>query len=349
MQDNYCRKAVIAKIPSFASLFWSPQLGQTKVAGPWLLPGVKAEPLKAAEHPLEGTPGDGYGWTSPRHRWKGQPAEAAGGQILSQPFVSGVQRAAAVLGAAESQIGLRSPQLPWSGWVMVQETPDWPGRCPLLLHPSAQPSSALPVAREALPRPRHFVPGTFLHAILFRDQAWCRRQVSSWWGHRPPCPHLCPIRCIRDFLVTPFRKNGALGSQRCPKPVWAVAHLNLRVFVLKEGPHSPSSQTNEPTQENRDSLLLGWVLKGVLTSHEPQTAQFPPFLISPSISFCCTWGGIGWPQAFLLPRWLLRGRTEVRELVPAGLGWAPCPRVPLPPWQRFNIAPIPATEYFPES
>jgi len=48
-QENYCKKAITAKNPSFARLFCSPQPGQTAAAGPWLLSGVKAEPGQAAE------------------------------------------------------------------------------------------------------------------------------------------------------------------------------------------------------------------------------------------------------------------------------------------------------------
>lgn len=162
--------------------------------------------------------------------------------------------------------------------------------------------------------------------------------------------------CIADYLITPFRekwsfsRHAALCSRTSPKPLCAVAHLNARVCVLKQGPHSPlhGFLTNQPTNPGKPRLLAARLgAEGCpyisRTSNSPVS---PLSLFLPPSPFVAPEEGLGHPGAFLLPRWLLRGRMEV---APAGTGWAPCPCVPLPLWQHFSIAPIPATEYFPES
>lgn len=107
-------------------------------AGPWLLSGVKAEPVQVAEPPWKGLLGDGNSWTSPRHCWKGQQMEAASGQILTWPFLP------AVLQRTGSQVGLPFPWPPCLWWARAQKT-----SLSSSTHPPTQCSSALSMPWEA--------------------------------------------------------------------------------------------------------------------------------------------------------------------------------------------------------
>lgn len=115
-------------------------------AGPWLLSGVKAEPVQVAEPPWKGLLGDGNSWTSPRHCWKGQQMEAASGQILTWPFLP------AVLQSTGSQVGLPFPWLPCLWWARVQKTS--------LSSSTHPPSAAQPCPCPETPSCglRHFMP-----------------------------------------------------------------------------------------------------------------------------------------------------------------------------------------------
>lgn len=156
----------IAKTSLFSSFFGSPQLGQATGAGPWLLSGVKAEPVQVAEPPgsvccvmaaAGPAPGTGPGTG---HRWRLQVAKPSPG--LS--FLQGCRAQGARLGSP-----LPGPRA-WGG----QGCEDQP---PSPSH-AAQPCPAL--ASPAV--------GTFHTGMPFTDRAGCHSQGDGDTGHLIPAP-----------------------------------------------------------------------------------------------------------------------------------------------------------------
>lgn len=302
------------KNSSVFKLFGSPRLGQATGAGPWLLSGVKAEPVQVAEPPWKGLLGTGNSWTSPRHLWKGQQMEAASGQILTCPFL------AAVLQSTGCQAGLPFPVPHACGGHGCEEQPP-------LSHP---PSAAQPCPCPGRPAVGY---GPLCHTgVPFPFQTGQMSQPSiKMMGTQAIISQ--SLWSVRDFLVIPPREKWVSSYvQMSPEPLWAVSHLSLGLCP-KQG-HSAlfmaSSQTRKAAQENKDSLLLSWVLKGVLPISETSTAQLHPFHYSPLHLICCTW----WRHS----------------CCPGGSSKAePCSHFLLPVQQGPCITLKPATEHFPES
>lgn len=287
------------KNSSVFKFFGPPQLGQATGAGPWLLSGVKAEPVQVAEPPWKGLLGDGNSWTSPRHCWKGQQMEAASGQILTWPFLP------AVLQSTGGQTGLPFPWPPclWRTRVCRPASPLLP----------TPPSAAQPCPCPGKPSCglRHFVP--YWNALSFPDRAGYHSQASRWWGHRPSYPSPCVI-CYRFPGNSPSREKWVASYiQMSPEPLWAMVHLSLGLCP-KQGPFGPlhgflTNQKSNPGKQRLPPAGLG-VEECPLNTHNFNSPAAPFSLFAPPSHL------LQMIKAFLLPRWLLKGRTEVRYHAP---------------------------------
>ena len=124
----------------------------------------------------------------------------------------------------------------------------------------------------------------------------------------------------------------AINVQMSPKPLWAMAHVSLRVCALKQGPHSPlhGFLTNQPTNPGEPTLLaarlgaercphISW------TSNSPVS---PLSLFLPPSPFVAHGEGLGHPGHSCCPGSSSEAGQRYREASASWLGLgttSPCP------------------------